>query len=163
VLKAQEREMMKLPELNRHIVGLSAVAVAIAGLGYAASVMNLNYNRPVARLESIQPRAEQAGANGGESTFLSMLRQIPPNLYGRATEEDSQQPKPQERAAVSPKGKTENAASEAKNWTAQDWNVAAEAVEKLHSARAQTQNNTMTGVVWAPPEEIANKSETSGR
>ncbi len=155
--------MMKLPELNRHVVGLAAVAVAIAGLGYAASVMNMNYDRPVARLESIQPRTEQLDANGGDSTFFSMLRQVPPNLYGRASEERGQQSKAQERAAVSPKGNTENAASEAKDWTAQDWSVAAEAVEKLHSARAQTRNNATTGIVWAPPEEIANKSGNSAR
>lgn len=144
--------MIKLPELNRHMIGLSAIAVAIAGLGYAASLMNMNGARPVARLESIQPRARDVSANTAwNSNFLSMLREIPPNAFGRA-------PDANEKAETS--GQT---TPDAKNWTPQDWRVAAEAVEKLHSARAQVQNQSMTGIVWAPPEEIAQKSAKSTR
>lgn len=143
--------MVKLPELNRHIVGLSAIAVAIAGLGYAANVMKISGNRPVARLESLQPQPNQISANTTwNSDFLSMLKQIPPNAFGRAPGADEDAAKPQ--------GGAGDSAAETKNWTPQDWRVAAEAVEKLRSARAQAQNNSMTGIVWAPPEEIANKS-----
>ena len=145
--------MMKLPELNRHMIGLSAIAVAIAGLGYAASVMNMNGNRPVARLESLQPQANEVSANTTwNSNFLSMLREIPPNTYGRAPDAREQAGKPDE-----------SPSAEAKNWTSQDWSVAAEAVEKLHSARAQTQNRSMAGIVWAPPEEIAQKTGKSAQ
>jgi hypothetical protein len=148
--------MVKLPELNRHIVGLSAIAVAIAGLGYAANVMKMHGNRPVARLESLQPQPNEISANTTwNSDFLSMMKQIPPNAYGRAPGADEDAAKPQ--------GGATDSATEAKNWTPQDWRVAAEAVEKLRSARAQAQNNSMTGIVWAPPEEIANKSAKAAR
>jgi hypothetical protein len=148
--------MVKLPELNRHIIGVSAIALAIAGLGYAASVMNMNGNRSVARLESIQPQPKEISANSTwNSDFLSMLKEIPPNAFGRAPGADEQ--------AAAPQGGAGELATEAKNWTSQDWRVAAEAVEKLRSTRARAQNKSMTGIVWAPPEEIAGKSGKAER
>ncbi|MGJ0508983.1 MAG: hypothetical protein ACR652_18025 [Methylocystis sp.] len=151
--------MMKLPELNRHIVGVSALALAILGLGYAANVMSVNYNRPVAQLESSQVRVSEAD-NGMPSNFLNMLSRIPPNVYGRASSGDEQAAKPQERAAVSPQGGSESSFfSEAKKWTEQDWRAAADAVANLKSSRGQqAQNYDMSGIVWAPPEEIASKN-----
>jgi hypothetical protein len=134
--------MLKLPELNRHMVGLSAIALAIAGVGYAARVMPVNSSAPAAR-----QLADLLPAEGWNPA--AMLREIPPNAFGRApAAEQGMKPQETEANAVS---------SESKNWTAQDWRVAAVAVEKLRSSRPQARNN-MSGVVWAPPEEIAQKT-----
>ncbi|WP_281800347.1 hypothetical protein [Methylocystis echinoides] len=134
--------MLKLPELNRHIVGLSAIALAIAGVGYAARVTPMNSGAPAA-----QQLAELLPAEGWNPA--AMLREIPPNAFGRApAAEQEMTPQNAEANSISP---------DSKNWTAQDWRVAAAAVEKLRSSRPQARNN-MSGVVWAPPEEIAQKT-----
>jgi hypothetical protein len=131
--------MIKLPELNRHIVGPAAIALVIAGLGYATSVKRPSSSPQMAELADLQP------ATGWNP--MAMLKEIPPNAFGRAPAAE-QETQDNDGNAVS---------STAKNWTAQDWRVAAEAVEKLRSSRAQSGVN-MAGIVWAPPEEIAQKA-----
>lgn len=180
--------MVKLPELNRHMVGLSAIAVAILGLSYGADVINANYIRPVARLADSgaagvqqtatntqwRAPADTAGSNaatteGSKADFLSMLNQIPPNAYGWAAGGREQPAKPQEKAAVSPPASAlDSLAAESKNWNEQDWRLAVQAVtngraKSQNTAQNSAMNSAMSGVVWAPPEEIAKKGASPAR
>lgn len=145
--------MVKLPQLNRHIVGLSAIALTLAAMGYAANVMSTNSRSSVALQESVQPRATAEL----DSNFLSMLTRIPKNAFGRAGESE-RAANPGESAVAPKSGEASDPAASARNWSPQDWRVAAEAVEKLRSTRAGLQSRSMSGLVWAPPEEIAHKS-----
>lgn len=182
--------MVKLPELNRHVVGLSAVTLAILALGYGASAINWNSNRPIARLaESGAARVEQmanniaanvapntatknaatnAAANTAPSTaansdFFAMLRQVPPNAFGSAAGTNVE-PSQNAKTAVAPKtaDARDSFASEARNWSEEDWRIATQAV--AHS-RSKPQARNMSGLSWAPPQEISGRgsSSNSGR
>lgn len=169
--------MMKLPEINRHVAGVSALALALLGLGYWANMTS--DNRRVASLSETAPGIAMTAPEPSFNTnFLSMLGRTPPNAYGSAGSAASDLNAAGSRqsavslkgsqAAVSPSGSRSTEGSIAsKDWSADDWRTATEAVAKARSsakgqpANKQAANTGASGIIWQPPEEIAAQSNGS--
>lgn len=163
--------MNQLPETNRHILGGSALAVAILGLGIAASIRS---TEPVSSITTAQTTAQtekwvnpanQPWADPSSSNFAPQLSQVPSNAYGSAQPAEPGGPNAlngnQTAASVSskPTGKVARAAGEAKIWTDREWEIASKAVAAYRMAGKAAQAlvpNSSSESVWLPPEEIAN-------
>jgi hypothetical protein len=163
--------MNQLPETNRHILGGSALAVAILGLGIAASIRS---TEPVSSITTAQTTAQtekwvnpanQPWADPSSSNFVLQLSQVPSNAYGSAQPAEPGGPNAlngnQTAASVSskPTAKVAGAAGEAKNWTDREWEIASKAVAAYRMAGRAAQAlvpNSSSESVWLPPEEIAN-------
>jgi hypothetical protein len=164
------RVLMNTSEINRHILGGSALLAAILGLGIAASIRS---TEPISSISTAQltPQTEkwanpanQQWADPSASNFAPQLGQIPSNAYGSA-----QAIEPSGSGAMSENGsaslananKTEKTtgASEAQNWTDREWEIASKAVSAYRMAGKAAQAlipNRSADPVWQPPEEIAN-------
>lgn len=163
--------MNQLPETNRHILGGSALAVAILGLGIAASIRS---TEPVSSITTAQTTAQtekwvnpanQPWADPSSSNFAPQLSQVPSNAYGSAQPAEPAGPNAlngnQTAASASskPTAKVAGAADEAKNWTDREWEIASKAVAAYRMAGKAAQAlvpNSSSESVWLPPEEIAN-------
>lgn len=152
--------MFKFPEINRHAVGISALALAIIGLGIVGSM-------PTRRLVASLP--EMSGAQVSQpiaATDFGVRSQIPPNAYGSAQPST----KPIERNAQLDQGNPPQgqAASEGRNWTDREWQIATMAVSAFRKVSKAAEalspsassdrkvSSASTNSVWQPPEEIAN-------
>ncbi len=157
--------MVKLPEFNRHMAGVSAIALALLGLGYMA-----NMTGDHRRIASLSGQGARVAASSPEASsndnFLSMLGRTPPNVFGYASTQSNSGASTQSRASLPgemrPNGRSnESIAAGSKDWTADEWQVAAEAVTRARSsskgrqAAEQAVNKTASGIVWQPPAEIA--------
>jgi hypothetical protein len=170
--------MNQLPETNRHILGGSALAVAILGLGIAASIRS---SEPVSSIRTAQTNgqtekwanpATQPWADSSSSNFAPQLSQVPSNAYGSAQPGEPARPNATtgNQTAVSPPAnsaktaKSVGAADEAKNWTGREWEIASKAVAAYRMAGKAAQAlvpNSSSDSVWLPPEEIANGNISS--
>ncbi|WP_363346015.1 hypothetical protein [Methylocystis echinoides] len=139
--------MVKLPELNRHMVGVSAIALALLGLGYLANMAG--DNRRVASLLDRGASMPVNETSPSETNFLSMLKNIPPNAFGSAASG----------------GNSDKSVSSSGDWTPDEWRVAADAVARARSgakgqpANKQAAHASASGIVWRPPEEIASRND----
>jgi hypothetical protein len=165
--------MNQLPDTNRHILGASALAVAILGLGIAASIRP---SEPVSSITTAQTTAQnerwanpanQPWADPSSSNFASQFSQIPSNAYGSAQPAEPARPNAVtgNRTAVSPPAnsaktaKVASAADEVKNWTDREWEIASKAVAAYRMAGKAAQGlvpNSSSNSAWQQPEEIAN-------
>lgn len=163
---------MKLPaNLNRHVVGVSAILAALAILAYTA---NTATPRRVASLpaEGVaiaqQAPTEATPSNGN---FLGQLKQIPPNAYGsaRGSEELLSQKITSGIKAVLPSMGSNSAQTESKSWSDEDWRIAKQAVADHRSASKDSKEKSSDSAsahldtVWQPPEEIANRPTNQSR
>ncbi len=166
---------MNTSEINRHILGGSALLAAILGLGIAASIRS---TEPVTTAQLIQQTEKwvnpinQPWADPSASNLAPQVSDIPPNAYGSAQPIEPSGPGAitENRPAVSPPAnasKTEKAAgaSEAQNWTDKEWEIASKAVAAYRIAGKAAQAlipNRSADTVWQPPEEIANGNGNGG-
>lgn len=155
--------MIKLKELGaRHIVGLSALALTIAGLGFFAK---RDFNPPaVAELpQLVSAPLPQLNANQSfEEKFLSGLRRLPANAFGSAEALKDKAGAGSEASADTAQVAPVSPASESKFWSEQEWRIAGKAVDDFRSSRksqTETQSKKTGALSWRPPEEIANKIE----
>lgn len=124
---------MRMPKLNRHVVGAGTLLAVLVGLGLIGDT------RFARDRESLDDVADA-------SALLAAVQKAPPETYGSVS---SIQP----RQSVFSLPSTEK-------WTANDWQAAADAVEKLYSGKnKQAAATTLpTKLVWQPPQEIAGKN-----
>ncbi|MGJ0509398.1 MAG: hypothetical protein ACR652_20215 [Methylocystis sp.] len=158
--------MIKLRQINRHIVGISAVAIAIAGLGIAANANFSRQTETISQMSSTQNADRWANATNQPWANPAQLNQIPSNAYGSAQPSESARPNAmsETRTAVSPSpnpSKTAKATgeTEAQNWTDREWEIASKAVAAYRMAGKAAQAlvpNRGSETSWQPPEEIAN-------
>lgn len=146
---------MKLPQINRHLVGVSALALTIMGLGVFA---NTSFNRPAESLAQLttQRVAQPATATESDLTaLLSQLKEIPKNAFGYA------QPGKQAENALAD---NPSAASEARNWNEEEWRLASAAVAAYRRGGEKALSSlSSSDMVWQPPEEIANHKAPASR
>ncbi len=154
-------------QLNRHVVGVSAIMVALVALGYAA---NTETNRRVASL----PEATVAIARNDtteqawDRNFLAQLKRVPPNAYGsaRGSEETLGQKIKSGITAILPAGSSNSAQTESKSWSDEEWQIAEKAVADLRGASKAGNNNNASArsdTVWQPPQEIVNRDAEQSR
>ncbi|WP_330084309.1 hypothetical protein [Methylocystis iwaonis] len=122
---------MTMPRLNRHVAGPAALLALIVGLGLVGGTRS---NRMT---ESLNDTIDA-------SSLLSAVQNAPRELYNYAA----------------PTQPASSAKPDSTYWSADEWRIAASAVEKLRSAKngqgAATASNA--NIVWQPPEEISSKS-----
>ncbi len=152
--------------INRHVVGVSAILAVLAILAYTA---NTATSRRVASLpEEGFAIAQQAPseATSSNENFLAQLKQIPPNAYGsaRSSEESLGQKITSGIKAVLPSMNSSSAKTESRSWSDEDWRIAQQAVADHRSASKDTKEKrndsasaANSNTVWQPPEEIANR------
>ncbi len=145
---------MTLPEINRHWIGIPALALAIAALGF---VGNKDFNRRTHNLPQISSAEinQPASATNGSSMerWLSQLRRIPQNAFGSAQSQNPSENQP--RSSIG---------SEARNWTEEEWRLASAAVAAYRrGGKAALNSAASSDTVWQPPEEIANKNGGSAK
>jgi hypothetical protein len=143
--------MMKRPQFNRHWIGLPALALAVAGLGFLGAS---TFERPVGVLpENARARVEAPPSDNAD--FLSQLKQIPKNAFGFAGPA-------LDRSPGSPTGASD--ASEGRDWTAEEWRLASAAVAAARKGGKKALDPAASAnLVWSPPEEIANRKPASDR
>ncbi len=147
--------MTRLPQISRHWVGVSALALALIGLGIMA---NVAFNRPTESLSQIggdqinQPGSAVSPGFISEH-FISQLRRIPQNAFGSA------QPDAQ---SLNASEDNRSRASEARNWTEEEWRLASAAVMAYRKGGREALSPTASSrMVWQPPEEIAKQKPTA--
>ncbi len=146
--------MMKLPQVNRHLVGATALALSILGLGI---VGNSVFKRPMESLAQIDnpssnPPTVAQNLESVSENLLSQFKRIPPNAYGYAP------PLTQSQSAAADNDARGSEASEAKDWTKEEWRLASAAVAAYRKGGKRALNATSSSdIVWQPPEEIANQ------
>lgn len=121
---------MTMPRLNRHVAGPAALLALIVGLGLIGGTRSSRI-------------AESLNDTVDASSLLSAVQNAPRELYGYAAPTQPASP----------------AKPDSTYWSADEWSVAASAVEKLRSAK-NGQGAAMTSgskIVWQPPEEISSK------
>jgi hypothetical protein len=138
---------MKLPKVNRHMVGIPTVLLLVAGVGFASTMM---LRGP--QVESLS--GERATA---EQNWVDPSR-VPKNAYGFAGAADrlgenvkAAVEKGKELVGLPPGDR-----SAERDWSADEWRIAEKAVSD-HRSKGSA-GNSVSGVVWAPPEEIANSA-----
>lgn len=126
-----ETVVMTMPRLNRHVAGPVALLALIVGLGMIGGTRSTRV-------------AESLNDTIDTSSLLSAVQNAPREIYGYAAPTQPASP----------------AKPDASNWSADEWRIAASAVEKLRSARNGQGAAMMSGskIVWQPPEEISGKS-----
>ncbi len=185
---------MTMPQMNRHVVGVSALALLLAALGYIGGA-GVDQNRRAERLLNAQRfespsrsasiSNQQQNPTGWESRSLAEMGRAPmierrsaanaPDTAQQNTQQNTQQPAQRNERSEGASGwlsSIGSAASAAKNWSKEDWDIAARAVSEHRSAaksdtRSQqpggepTANETAAQEpqVWQPPEEIAHKAK----
>ncbi|KAF2990529.1 hypothetical protein OGR47_02115 [Methylocystis sp. MJC1] len=143
--------MLRFSQINRHAVGIPALALAIIGLAILGS---MGTKRPVSSLP------EMSGAQISQPTSASnsgFRAQVPPNAYGSA--QPSTKSLERNAQAVSGNPTQGSTASEARNWTDQEWQIASMAVSAYRKVGKVTQAlnpSASSDLVWQPPEEITN-------
>ncbi len=179
---------MTMPKLNTHVVGVSALTLLIAALGYFGSGVN-EARRPLERSLSAQrierpaqtasvSTQQQSNRTAWDSRFLGDMNRAPMTEHrsASATQEGAQQPaQGDQRSESFPSSwmsSLGSAASAAKNWSKEDWDIAARAVSEHRSAAKSSQPSSETTSsesaarepqTWQPPEEIAHKAKPSQR
>jgi hypothetical protein len=171
--------MDQTPPFTRHVLGGSALIVAILGLGLAA---NIRSSEPVSSIVTSAPAtpqterwanpANQPWVDPLSSNFAPQLGQIPSNAYGSAQPTEPSRPgaMTENRSAVTPPSnakKTEKAtdAGETQNWTDTERAIASKAVAAYRMAGKAAQAlipNRSADPVWQPPEEIATGNGNGG-
>ncbi len=165
--------MLKFPQLNRHMIAIPTLALAIIGVAVAGNTL---FQRPARTLSEIgvaqsnqswaNPATQQWANPAVTSNFLAELSKVPPNAYGSAQPEAAV-PQSQKSAIEPPLKPTENTLpSEAKNWTKEEWRLASAAVMAYRKAGKLAKSlspSASSDVVWQPPEEIANMEAKRSR
>ncbi len=152
--------MTTLPEINRHWVGIPALALAIIGLGI---VGNMAFKRPaesLSQISSAQTNQPAAAMNPKfiSDHFLAELMRIPPNAFGSA------QPGARSQNASSENQSRAATAPETKDWTDEEWRLASAAVTAYRKGGKQALSPTASAdMIWQPPEEIANQEAAGSR
>ncbi len=142
---------MMLPQINHHVVGLAALTLAIVGVGIAGDTMFQNH--PESLAQTNLPAVENSAVSTPQQ-ILSQLRQIPQNAFGYA------QPNGKEQNAVLSDEPRGSEASEAKNWTEEEWRLANAAVTAFRKGGKKALDPVASSdIVWQPPEEIAKKKD----
>lgn len=133
---------MNFPRINRHWIGVSAVALAIAALGFGANVTK----RPAASLSEISSPAPAQTPD-----FLSLIKRIPPNAFGSA------QPGSEDTKSMAGTS-AEQGEAQAKDWTQEEWRLATAAVAASRKGGKQALSSEASSkIIWQPPQEIADK------
>lgn len=128
---------MKLDELDRrHVAGVFALALVVAGLGFVA---NRDFGR---RIEALPET---------ESAELLQQNQLPANAYGSAA---ALKPLEESRSSADAPQGMPASPPESKFWTEQEWQAASKAV-------ADYRGKIQGAPVWKPPQEIAGQAEKS--
>jgi hypothetical protein len=177
--------MYRFPALNRHAVGISALILLIAGLGFVGTTSLHQMRRPIALdaqpVENTTQTASAQSVNpaGWNAKFLALMDQIPLTEHRSAALQSPAQPAPSaqsaESAAQPSQGSAEqpqgSMAAATKDWTEQDWRIATQAVAEHRSAAKASMTETQAPApvaehrsaaespkAWRPPEEIAHKA-----
>jgi hypothetical protein len=145
--------MLKFPALNNHVVGVSAVALTIIALGMAENTLSRRAANDIAEISSAQVNQPHwVNPADLESTPNALSSAIPPNAYGSAQATQSE-------AAPRSAKESDLTATEGKDWSQQEWEIASKAVSAYRAvaraANAVTKSATKSRDVWQPPEEIA--------
>ncbi len=145
--------MTKLYEMNRHWVGVTALALTVVGIGI---IGNMTFQHPTQVFSRISTeQSEATNPNFISEHFISQLKRVPQNLFGSA-QHNAQTTQDQ----IS--GGTESEA--AKNWTDEEWRLASGAVTAYRKGGRQALNSAASAdIVWRPPEEIASKRANAPR
>jgi len=138
--------MTMIPELNRrHLIGVSTLALMLAGLGLVA-----NKDFGPRRISALPEAQLEQNVNEAQPSLFSALRRLPENVYGSAAnmapEADSTT-----QSAVSP-------SSESKFWSDREWQAASKAVADYRSSQKSRTGKSQGALIWQPPEEIAGRS-----
>jgi len=148
--------MIKLEQVSRrHVVGLSALALTLAALGFAAT---LDFRGPqIAALP--EAKLAQRDMGGSFEEILSGLRRLPANAFGsaKAIRPSAEPGRSSAEEASADANPSVSPSSEAKFWSDQEWRIANKAVEDFRGAR-KTQRTEVGTLSWRPPEEIAQKA-----
>ncbi len=177
--------MMNLPAaMNRHIVGISAIAAALAMLGYAANTSTvrrvaslpeeglvISQKAPTEATQAPPTEAAQSAPTVAERNAPTEIAQMPtetPNAYGRRSEDSVGQKLKEQIKALLPSVGSDSAQKEAANWSREEWQIAEKAVSD-HRGGAKAANNsnekrsTRSAMVWQPPAEIAKAQMNQSR
>ncbi|RTL79511.1 MAG: hypothetical protein EKK29_21030 [Hyphomicrobiales bacterium] len=152
--------MIKLPAINRHWVGVAALAMAVIGIGL---IGNMGFRRPIETLSQIssdQARQPGSAANPDfiSEHFISALRRLPQNVYGYAQRGAQSLNDPlQDKSQGS-------IASESRNWTEEEWRLASAAVTAYRKGgREALSSAASSDIIWQPPEEITKMNPAASR
>lgn len=159
--------MITLDYLNRrHVAGIAALALTLAGLGYfGARDFPARRVAELPELASAQLAQSNAQSNPSESfeeKFLSGLRRLPANAFGSAEALKDKMGAGSDLSGDASQITPVSPASESKFWSDQEWRIAGKAVDEFRSSRkseTQTQTKKTGTLSWRPPEEIAGKTE----
>ncbi len=161
-------------ELNRHVIGATAVAAAILGVAIWGNSSTTDQRSPVASLQNNSTQMT------GSRVERQPLTQTARELGGLTEHRSSASNQAQERAQAMPQpprgskaGALGTAASAWKNWSNDDWQIAIGAVQE-HRSAATTPSGTDAAqpnqpgadneagratepLEWKAPEEISGK------
>jgi hypothetical protein len=157
--------MMKLPEtIKRHVIGASALLVALAVLGYATSTAT---PRRVASLatEGFAIAQQAPAQTASNENVRDQSKQIPPDAYGsaRGSEQSIGEKITSGIKAVLPSIGSKSAQTDSKNWSDEDWRIAEQAVAESRRGSKNASTNAHLDTVWQPPEEIAGRPANESR
>jgi hypothetical protein len=156
--------MIKLDILGRrHVAGIAALALTLAGLGYFAA--RDFPGRPVAALPEAQI-AQDNTDRSFEEKFLSGLRRLPANAFGSAEalrlreDQDANAEGDANASADASQNAALSPTSQSKFWSEREWRIAGKAVDDFRATRKPSADAIKTGTLsWRPPEEIDAKGE----
>lgn len=152
--------MIKLDGLGqRHVAGISALALTLAGLAYFAT--RDFPARPVAELPEFTEAqlAQNDDSPSFQERFLAGLRRLPANAFGSAEGlklRESQDANGGADASADASKTAVSPASQSKFWSDSEWRIASKAVDDFR-ANHKPQTKQTGALSWRPPEEIANK------
>ncbi len=142
--------MITIPEINRHWIGIPALALAVIGLGIMG---NAAFKRTTESLPQVGSAEMNQAASAAD--IISQLKQIPKNAFGSA------QPLAPSQYSLSG-DQPSNSTSESKNWTKEEWRLANAAVTAYRKGGRKALNATASSnLIWQPPEEIANSNNNT--
>jgi hypothetical protein len=151
---------------RRHLAGISALALTLAGLAYFAT--RDFPARPVAALPEAQlAQNDQSPSSSDQSPsfeerFLAGLQRLPANAFGSAEGlklKESKESLDANGGADASQDTALSPASQSKFWSDREWRIASKAVDDFRANR-KPQTKPTGALSWRPPEEIANKAAT---
>ncbi|WP_363346359.1 hypothetical protein [Methylocystis echinoides] len=167
--------MFKFPELNRHMIAIPSLALAIVGVAVAGNIWFERNARNLSEIDSarttqswVNPADQQAANPDSNTNFLAELRRVPPNAYGSAQPEPIQRNTQSGASAVAPslKQADKTGPTEAKNWTEEEWRLATAAVNAYRKTGKVVKGlspSALSDLIWQPPAEIADQTSGASR